>query len=303
MASRICCDIMAVNKEQIHDRNQSFTGITTEKKDVIDVVVLGDSESYTSVSPMKLWQDTGISAYVCGQSGQKIQETYYMLKTALKNQSPKVVILETNTLFRQQGTIKDVQTSIGELANYYFPVFRYHNSWKLLLKEKEVPQKDYKGFSIREAVNSYDGGEYMNETDAKEEIPLFVRIYMDKIQKICKEREIELLLVSAPSPMNYNYQKHNAIAEYAKEKGLSYLDLNLKKELGMNWKVDSMDKGDHLNLSGAHRVTAYLGTYLKEQYQLSDHRSEEQYQEWNTLAVSYKEETEEAIKKIRKEDA
>ena len=71
----------------------------------------------------------------------------------------------------------------------------------------------------------------------------------------------------------------------------------------MNWKVDSMDKGDHLNLSGAHKVTAYLGTYLKEQYQLSDHRSEEQYQEWNTLAVSYKEETEEAIKKIRKEDA
>lgn len=304
LASQICCDVYSKQKGMINnsDRNKSFAGIASEKKNTIDVLVLGDSESYTSVSPMKLWQDTGISAYICGQSGQKIQETYYMLKTALRTQSPKLVILETNTLFRQQEIIKEIQTSAIEMVSYYFPVFRYHDSWKLSLKEKADSKEDYKGFSIREAVDSYDGGEYMKETDAKEEISSFVQMYMEKIRKLCKKKGINLLLVSVPSPVNYNYQKHNAIADYAGEKGIPYLDLNLKKELGIDWKVDSMDKGDHLNLSGAHKVTEYLGNYLKESYKLADHRTEQAYQEWNIVATFYKEKAEEKVKIIRKEN-
>lgn len=219
-----------------------------------------------------------------------------MLKTALKTQSPKVVILETNTLFRYRGIVKGAKASLSASFKYYFPLFRYHNGWKLPFLEEAASEEEYKGFPIRSTVRSYDGGKYMNKTKDKEEISTFVQIYMDKILEICKKEGIELILVSAPSPKNYNYKRHNAIVDYAKEKGITYLNLNLKQdELQMNWQTDSLDKGDHLNVSGAHKVTEYLGNYLKEHYDLKDHRTQETYQDWNMEAIEYNEKVKETL--------
>ena len=57
-------------------RYNSYVGIQKEQKDSIDMLVLGDSESMTSISPMELWKSTGITSYICGQSGQRISESY-----------------------------------------------------------------------------------------------------------------------------------------------------------------------------------------------------------------------------------
>lgn len=57
--------------------------------------------------------------------------------------------------------------------------------------------------------------------------------------------------------------------QYADEKGIAYLDLNEKvEELGLNWAEDTQDKGDHLNVYGAEKVTSYLGNYLEDNYEL-----------------------------------
>ena len=106
----------------VSGRSRVFASVSAEKKNTIDVLVAGDSESYTSVSPMDLWDQTGIAAYDCGQPGQRIQETYYMLKTAFKTQSPKLVLFETNTMFRDPGLLKNVQLSLTEPLAYHFPV-------------------------------------------------------------------------------------------------------------------------------------------------------------------------------------
>ena len=95
----------------VKGRSRVFASVSEEPEQTIDVLVAGDSESYTSVSPMDLWEKTGIAAYDCGQPGQRIQETYYILKTAFKTQSPKLVLFETNTMFRDPGFLKNVQLS------------------------------------------------------------------------------------------------------------------------------------------------------------------------------------------------
>ena len=65
--------------------------------------------------------------------------------------------------------------------------------------------------------------------------------------------------------------------KYAGKYGIPYLDFNQKlKELGIDWKSDTLDKGDHLNLSGAHKVTDYMTMYLQEHYMLPDHRGDEE---------------------------
>ena len=278
----------------IPGRSRPFASIAAERKDGIDVIVLGDSESYTSVSPMQLWKEQGLSSYVCGQPGQKIQETYFMLKTALQSQSPKVVLMETNLMFRDPGPVKNIQSSFAETARYHFPLLRFHNLWKLMFDGKKPGEAVYKGFSIRSSVDPFDSGDYMKETEEVQEMPQAVTFYMEEIMELCRRSGAELFLVSAPSPKNYSYRKHNAIENYAKEKGLTYVDLNLKiKELGITWQKDSYDKGDHLNLYGAQKVTRWLGTYLKQNYELTDHRNDPAYEDWNELSKKY----EEALKK------
>ena len=63
----------------------------------------------------------GITSYICGQSGQRISESYYMLKHALDYQSPQVVLLETNMLFRYTNTPDSLCSSISDTVMYYFP--------------------------------------------------------------------------------------------------------------------------------------------------------------------------------------
>lgn len=283
------------NSNFILGRSRSFAEIGKEEKDSVDLLVLGDSESYTSVSPMQLWEEQGMTAYVCGQPGQEIQETYYMLKTALQEQNPKVVLLETNLMFRDPGPVDNVKSAAAESLRHHLPIFRFHNLWKCIFNGKKPGEVSYKGFILRGGISPFDSGDYMKETDEVQDIPATVRIYMNEIQKMCNENGASLVLMSAPSPRNYNYKKHNAITEYAKESGLSYFDLNMQaKELGMDWKTDSYDKGDHLNLNGARKVTTWVGKYLKENYDLPDHRGKSEYKSWDEEKEKY----EESIKKL-----
>lgn len=279
-------------KGSVSGRSRVFASVSTEKKDTIDLLVAGDSESYTSFSTMDLWAQAGIAAYNCGQPAQKIQETYYILKTAFKTQSPRLVVFETNTMFRDPGFLKNVQLSLTEPLAYYFPVIKYHNAWKALFDGPGGLKRSYKGFEIRNKIVSYEGdGEYMEETAEKEEIPETARIYAEKIIKLCRKNGAEILLVSAPSPKNYNYKKHNALEEFAGENNIPYVDLNIKnRDIGIDWKKDSYDKGDHLNISGARKVTEYMRKYLAENYQLPDRRNETGWQEWEELSRQYLEE-------------
>ncbi len=274
--------------DRVQGRNRPVAGITAEEGDTVDLLVVGDSESYTSVSTMDLWKQYGTASYVCGQGGQRIQEAYYMLKTAFRTQSPKVVMVETNMMFRDPGIFKNAQISLAEPLRYYLPVFRYHNLWKLLLDEPKEMTSDYKGFVIKEKITSCKGAEYMKETGEMQELPEFVRFYMRRIQDLCERNGAQLLMVSVPSPKNYNYKKINALRHYAKQNGIPYVDMNLKaEEIGMDWSKDSYDGGDHLNIHGAQKVTAYLGKYLKENYGLPDRRNDAAYSSWNTLAEKF----------------
>lgn len=289
--------ILIENDNLVQSRNKSIFRILREPEKSIDVIVLGDSLSYSAISPMVLWKDHGITSYICGQSGQKIQETCHMLETALKTQKPKLVILETNVMFRGSFGLVGLKESIEEWGNHYFPIFRCHDIWKSFFIDKQYPEENYKGFAFRSTVQPYENGEYMQETEQREGMTDTVITYMEKIENLCREKKVKLLLLGTPSPINYNYRRHNSVRTYAAEHSLDYLDLNLKlDEVGIDWKIDSLDKGDHLNLSGAHKVTKYLGKYLKSAYELPDHRGEAFYAAWDKDVAEYSQKAEETLR-------
>lgn len=289
----------------VDERDQSALSIFAEAPDSIDAVILGDSESSTGLSPLKLWNDYGIASYICGQTAQRMPEAYYMLKRALKVQKPKLVILETNLLFWPDNKKDSIKKSIYEAASYYLPVLRYHDQWKHLdpgdLKRPGYKNKlPLKGMDFKTETVAYHGAEYMHETVTKQKLAMVETYYLKKMMALCKRNGMELFLVSIPSPRNWSYERHNTIMAFAEKNGLRFVDLNLlRDEIGLVWQEDSLDGGDHLNVYGAEKATSYVGAFLKENYQLPDHRGDEKYASWNADYQTYREEVDSHREKSR----
>lgn len=103
-----------------------------------------------------------------------------------------------------------------------------------------------------------------------------------------REKNIELVLINTLSPVNWSYEKHNGIEKLAKEYSLTYIDMNLAaKEINIDWKKDTYDKGDHLNFYGAQKVTDYLGKYIKNNFSLTDNRGNEDFKHWDEDLKAY----------------
>ena len=257
--------------DKVYSRDRYIAAALAEPKDSIDVMIMGDSEALTLADTSKL-EEAGINAYITGQYGQRTGEAYYAFTSLLKNQSPKILILETNMVTLEMGTAQEAYLSLTAGFGNLLPVFKYHDMWKteLGLEHRELSEH-YRGFEIREDEQPYTGGEYMFETADKLPMRISASFYLDKIKELCDKKGISLILVTAPSPVNHTYEKHNTIASYAAEKGLPYIDMNLMiSELGIDWETDTLDEGDHVNYKGSSKITDYLIKYLKENYGLGD---------------------------------
>jgi hypothetical protein len=84
----------------------------------------------------------------------------------------------------------------------------------------------------------------------------------------------------------------------AKELNVDYINMNLKPELGIDMNRDILDGGDHVNISGAEKTTAFFIDYLKK-YKLEDKRGLKKYDDWNKKAKLYKKITNPLIDNIR----
>ena len=278
------------NMSEFGMEESQANGILGEKENTIDVLVLGDSESYSAITPMQIWKDAGYTAYVCGTSAQSLNYTSVLLRRAFEKQQPKVVILETNAIYRKISSNQAVGT---ELANY-FSVFQYHNRWKSLGlhdftgKAKFTWTDDYKGYRYRTKVDPARQKEYMKPTDKVAEIPALNIQYVREMKQFCDENGSRLVLVSTPSTVNWNFQRHNGIQKLANDIGCEYIDLNLMNDrIQIDWSKDTRDKGDHLNHFGAVKVSRFLSEYLKGTGLLTDHREDPAYAKWNDSLKKY----------------
>lgn len=114
--------------------------------------------------------------------------------------------------------------------------------------------------------------------------------YLDKITRLCKVNQIQLILIKAPSLYPYWYDEwEQQMEEYARQNGLLYVNfLDLLDETGLDFQTDTYDGGLHMNLSGTEKITRYLGEYLSENTELSDLRDDVHLTEiWNLKREQY----------------
>lgn len=179
---------------------------------------------------------------------------------------------KTTTLFKTiKNAVSSGDSAIIAAINYKFPLIKYHENWKnIKLKSFFNRNHEYKfsnkGMAYSDAVKPYNAGnDYMNSAVGKvADINKSKKKTFDKIYKLCKANNIKLLLVTVPSANTWNNSKSRAVQKIADEYKLKYYDYNVKYPDGFDWTTDSKDGGNHLNYSGAVKVTKDMGTKLKD---------------------------------------
>lgn len=289
----------------------------------IDVLFLGDSTMLNAVSPMELWNKYGIVSYNNSVSSVRTYGTYYLLKDALKTQTPKLVVIDSDTMFykynfnepHQRAHIdhlkdpyikfelindKNYPFSFMDKISTYFPLFRYHSRWsEFKFKDLKKINKEYysitKGFVMASSVKpSTNADTYMNEYDDKIQFENNSYEYLEKIYEYCQEKNITLMIMQLPNSRDWGKTQNKLIQEYADEHNIKFLDFNTF-DFGLNWDEDTKDAGAHLNVLGAMKLNEYLAEYLKNNFDLPDHREEELYANWHDDFKLYEKELNEYI--------
>ena len=220
--------------------------ILTEEKDTVDSIFVGDSLIYSAFSPMEVWNNYGFTTFACANSAQLLEDAYNYLEIANDTQHPKVMFLETlnnDTKFSKVNV--------------------------------------YKGFKYIDKTQSAKYRDYMKYSEKITEIPKGNLDIFDKIVKYCNQNNIKLVLVSTPNMKSWSYSKHARILNLKDEYGLDFIDLNIDNPLGIDWKTETRDKGNHLNYYGAVKVSNFIGDYLKTNNLVKDHRNDKKYESWN----------------------
>ena len=240
----------------IKDRNARYAEIMTVPRDCIDIYNVGNSLAMVGISPMDLWNDEGFASFNLCKGASRTSEAYYLLRHGLKYQHPRVIMIETNMMFRSDE---------GSIREYYM------------------------GYLVSEHIMPYTGDlDYLKPTDEVKEIDPMSVFYMDRILRLCEKKNIDVILYSLCSPKCYDTTRLNAIRNYVSSRGVNYIDFNQNwKEMGIDWSHDTRDEGDHLNEYGVAKVTSYMGQYLREHYDLPDHRGEADYSSWDDLYTAY----------------
>ena len=277
----------------------SFTEEYYKEKVPHDVIFFGDCDAYESYSPIKMYEEYGISAYIRGSGEQYICQTYYLLKDVLRTETPKVVVLSIHNMQHDvprkeaynrmtldgmrwsKDKVDAINVSMTEgetFASYVFPILRYHDRWN------ELTKTDFEHVFTKD-ITSHNG--YYMRCDVMPQgkmppmMPLIDRefgenamYYLDQIRILCDQNNIELLLVRAPIEYGWYEQWDQNIENYAAQYGLTYINFcDYTEEIGLDMSQDTYDGGFHLNLYGAEKLSVYFGQYLVDNYDLTDYRT------------------------------
>lgn len=292
---------------------QFSAALYQEPENSMDVLLMGSSHMLTGVSPLLLWEDYGIVSNSLAQNGQVIPVTYYHLQEALRTQKPRLVVLDVYKAM--QDSLIDTKASLHytldnmrfglpkiraalelapeeDRAEYLLDLIAYHDRWKELTTEDFQPlDLSEKGGETLFYTTPLPDFHPLPETETAEPAPSAIT-YMEKIVDLCREEGIELLFVSLPfaTPEDDDMdrqQRVNGIASYAGEWGVPYVNMmHLTEELGFDYAADMADLY-HANRYGMEKITAWLGAYLTEHYDLPDRRGEDACEGWDAAVADY----------------
>lgn len=285
-------------------------------KEKYDVLLLGTSHMIYGVDPMKLWKEEGITAFDIACHAAALPTQYWELVNALDYTEPKLLVLDCayisgeikyNSMSRLHMAFDPIPLSFNKiravmdladegdnsidknfLTELLFPFTLYHSRWNELGKTAFDPiVGKCKGGGILVGIWQAEPHTYTDRTSQEKLAEKTLAMeYLERIIQLCQGRNIDVLLTYLPlSATEAEKKEANTVYDIAQEYHVNYidfLDINI-----IDPSIDLFDR-DHLNPSGADKVTHYLEQYIKDNYDIPDRRSDPDYEKWDQDYLEYR---------------
>lgn len=305
------------------DNRKDIVGFYHEKKNSLDVVFIGASSTDYYVAPMELYKNYGITSYDLSAGAMAPSLTKGFIEETLKYQNPKLFVVDLRTIdtrdedpykfsnqVRNYTDFMRLSKNRIDMINYcyekensgtpqisdYIPYFQYHS--RVLVNypdwikwELNGRRNDTKGFLISMASDPQEEYIWPSVAEKKKLNEDTEGILVDLLD-YCKENEIPVIFTL--NVMAYHTDdmiaRYNYVNELLDSYGYAFLNTNYcNDEIGIDFETDFMD-ANHVNLWGALKYTDYIGQYIKTNYDIPDHRGEEEYADWDELLDKWNEE-------------
>lgn len=298
---------------------QRFAGFYAEPKDSLDMIYIGASSVHPYYAAPLAWHEFGFASYPLAMSWQPTKAILSLIKEARKYQNPKLWIIDCRNFLPDEDTqLKEkmpkeihpeatIRLSVDYLRYsatridmilrlrgwsddvhyYFFDLGKYHQRWKSGLTDKQFRQlffKDpdpIKGFLFVPRYEYLPKPQYSTNIESQQ-IPENQQRNLEEILQYCNKEQLKVLFVFSPSYSNdMNQSNYKYISEVVEESG--YCALNFDEhynDMDIDFSIDFYNVA-HTNIFGAEKYTRYLGSYIKENYNLPDRREDASYYAWN----------------------
>lgn len=308
----------------------SVVGIKEEMRDSIDVIYIGGSAAFVYWEPLKAYQDYGFTSYDLATNTIQAESILAYIKYAQKYQNPDLYIIGVRAFqyYSEQGNEKGLRITSDSMdiglnrmslihkymenrkmdthrLALYWDLIKYHTNsgalanpiaWKLIDNSTEC---DYKGGQIQASWCYLKQPEGFKTEERAQLIPENEET-LKELLDYCKKNDLNVLFVVCPySISSSDYSIYNTIGDTVFSYGYNFINTNdYYKEMGIDFSQDFYNT-NHINSLGAEKYTAFLESYLMENYSLPDHRNDGKYAEWNKLAQEFINKAEESKSKVR----
>lgn len=189
---------------------------------------------------------------------------------------------------------------------YYFHFLNYHSNVAAIFTQKafelftgKIGVEDFirlsgydkmnrrKGFYFVEKTEAVDFTDFKDVTELR---PLEgdVQKYFIDLLDFCKEEGITpLFVVHSYCQQEEDKQKYNYMQQVIESYGFDFINTNdYFREIGLDYSFDFYNE-NHVNIFGADKYTNFLAKYIKEEYNMPDHRGDPAFEDWDACSDEF----------------
>lgn len=287
-----------------------------EPDNSLDIIYIGGSNVHHHFNNMLAYDLYGFTTYLLSSGIQSFALAKYLIEESEKTQKPELYIVDlarlpddliadyhedwsrfiVDSMKNSKTRINAINDLLGyaninkfDYINYYFSFFKYHNSWKNVNEDsfkKTIGQyKSYFFYSPAEEINPQP--EFIWTDEIIDLPPENEKMLLDLLDYIKLNNLNVLFVIPKSTYWTPSYQRINAAVSIIKEYNFDVINFNTLDDINLDFTTDFYDV-NHLNVYGATKYTLYFSKYLKEHYDLKNHKNNSKYNSWNQEYLNFK---------------